>query len=461
MPTLPRLKSNKKLITRNNKRLTPGFKFRVSGFKFARGQILILALAFLTIILILSASLFGKIANYVRFGKVNTDTQQATFLAEAGIDYATFKINTDTTGYGDPCGSASLISLGTGQIEICVTGSSTKKPITSTAYIPTKTAAKKIKRAISASISQTVPLEVNFGYAAVSLEEDITIESNVTVGSPVNPPSSIYSKRNIIGNYPFPLPCTSRVYGDVNVVGTFNPPFYCPTVAGTTNTPPPPYFVTGLAPSVWKGLAQDGNYVVGTCKLSNPFNVDCPIDPINPRITTCPPEPGSCIISGTWGPHLFNGNVSCVNPDSSIGVYGTLYITGWLRLNCTGHRIGLDGSFAVGASTVVLAEQEIWLNSDHQTPVSGYILFYSLATTDEAIVVGDRGIQAAVWPPNGRTKLNDSDVLGSSISGCILGKSVLLTSGTNLIYYSGCPALDFGPTSSQLLSWTIKKGSYQ
>ena len=76
-----------------------------------------------------------------------------------------------------------------------------------------------------------------------------------------------------------------------------------------------------------------------------------------------------------------------------------------------------------------------------------------------AIEVKDRGIQAALWTPNGRTKIIDAGV--GNISGCILGKSVRLESGSNLSYYSGCPDLDFGATALQLLSWQIKKGSYQ
>src|SRR3989344_4518338 len=185
MPTCPRVVKKLDLsLTRpeRSRRITDHLSLALLAPK-APGQILILALAFLTIILILSAYLFGKIANYVRFGKVNTDTQQATFLAEAGIDYATYQINIGNTSYGGPPSCASPITLGTGQIEICVTGSATEKTITSTAYIPTKTAPKKIKRAISANISQSVALEVPFSHAAVSLVEDITLVGTARVDS--------------------------------------------------------------------------------------------------------------------------------------------------------------------------------------------------------------------------------------------------------------------------------------
>ena len=457
MPAGPRVVKKLDLsLTRpeRSRRITDHLSLALLAPK-APGQILILALAFLTIILILSAYLFGKIANYVRFGKVNTDTQQATFLAEAGIDYATYQINIGNTSYGGPPSCASPITLGTGQIEICVTGSATEKTITSTAYIPTKTAPKKIKRAISANISQSVALEVPFSHAAVSLVEDITLVGTARVDS-----GTIYSNRDIID--PAGFPCSSFVSGNAYYFRNFTPPLgLCPTVGppGDPIDVNSSYDPTGPTPSVWKTLAQGGNVSGeprtctdetsgGSCNTSG-------------QVTTCDP---TCLISGTWGPHLFNGNVSCVylpngpHTTANITVFGTLYITGWFHFNCAG-QITLHSSFTGFNSTVVIAEQAIWLTSIHSLPVQKYILFYSLQASDAAIEVKDRGIQAALWTPNGRTKIIDAGV--GNISGCILGKSVRLESGSNLSYYSGCPDLDFGATALQLLSWQIKKGSYQ
>src|SRR3990172_3812252 len=102
-----------------------------------RGQILIIAIIFLAVVLILSATLFAKVGNFLQFGSISIAREQATALAEAGVDRAVWRLNKTAGAYTGETNTA----LGTqGMFTVTIqTVSSNLKKITSTGYYPNAT----------------------------------------------------------------------------------------------------------------------------------------------------------------------------------------------------------------------------------------------------------------------------------------------------------------------------------
>ena len=102
------------------------------------GQILVLALIFLAVILVLSASLIAQVAGFLRFGSNSILREQATNLAEAGIDYTIWQLNKTAGAYDGPETDKPIGTTGTFSTTIQEKTSSLKT-ITSTGYIPNAT----------------------------------------------------------------------------------------------------------------------------------------------------------------------------------------------------------------------------------------------------------------------------------------------------------------------------------
>src|SRR3972149_7366268 len=96
------MKINQKQETGNQKQKLFSLKFNVSSFQFASGQMMIIAIVFLAVILIISAALFTSVADFLRFGSNSILREQATHLAEAGIDYTIAKLNQTAGSYSPP-----------------------------------------------------------------------------------------------------------------------------------------------------------------------------------------------------------------------------------------------------------------------------------------------------------------------------------------------------------------------
>src|SRR3989344_8983039 len=66
------------------------------------GQILILAIVFMAVVLILSASLFGNVSTFLRLGARSIAREQASTMAEAGLDYTIWQLNTTAGSFTPP-----------------------------------------------------------------------------------------------------------------------------------------------------------------------------------------------------------------------------------------------------------------------------------------------------------------------------------------------------------------------
>src|SRR3990170_7829049 len=93
------MKINQKQETGNQKQKLFSLKFNVSSFQFASGQMMIIAIIFLAVVLVISAALFTSVAGFLRFGSNSILREQATNLAEAGIDRAIWKLNETAGSY--------------------------------------------------------------------------------------------------------------------------------------------------------------------------------------------------------------------------------------------------------------------------------------------------------------------------------------------------------------------------
>src|SRR3990167_4752055 len=153
------MKINPKQETGNQKQRLSSLKFNVSSFQFASGQILIIAIIFLAVILVLSAALFTSVAGFLRFGSNSILREQATNLAEAGVDKAIWQLNENPSGYSGETNT----SLGTtGTFTVTIEDKSATKEITSTGYVPNVNA-PRAKRTIKVKATVTTT-SVSFRY---------------------------------------------------------------------------------------------------------------------------------------------------------------------------------------------------------------------------------------------------------------------------------------------------------
>src|SRR3989338_8684374 len=97
-----------------------------------KGYIILLSLVFMGIMLLLSAALMDYTTLNLKGSRIFYAQNQASYLAEAGIDKAIYELNQSSSYIGE-----SSTALGNGQFSVTVaTVDSNSKRITSTGYIP-------------------------------------------------------------------------------------------------------------------------------------------------------------------------------------------------------------------------------------------------------------------------------------------------------------------------------------
>src|SRR3989344_1233623 len=128
------------------------------------GQVMIIAIIFLAVVLILAASLFARVAGFLQFGSNSILREQATNLAEAGVDFAIWQLN--LTAGSCPiteCGPEKTLGTTGSFIATVADKNASIKTITSTGYVPNSTT-PRAKRTIKVDVvisAQTI----SFRYA--------------------------------------------------------------------------------------------------------------------------------------------------------------------------------------------------------------------------------------------------------------------------------------------------------
>src|SRR3989344_5251067 len=112
------------------------------------GQILVLMSVYLTVVLITVAAFLSRTTNFLRFGSRSTNTEIATHVAEAGVDYAIQKLATNSGYAGENNKDIDPSTAFDGVFDVSVVSETWPlyiKTITSTGYIPNRTNPKAKK----------------------------------------------------------------------------------------------------------------------------------------------------------------------------------------------------------------------------------------------------------------------------------------------------------------------------
>lgn len=393
-------------------------KCQVSNVKCQKGQILIIAIIFLAVVLILSASLFERVAGFLRFGANSTLREQATTLAEAGVERALWQLNQSVGSYS---GETNTLLGSTGTFTVAITNKTTSlKTITATGYTPDSTN-PKAKRTIKVDVlisSEGISFRyaVQAGFGGVSMANSSTINGTV------------YSNANITGSG------SSLISGDAFAVGTISSPD--PTVTGTKNPSASPEPLPTLDYNYWRSAAAVG----GT--------IDCSL------------TPAQCDISGglaNIGPKKYIGNL-IVSNQATVTVDGPIYVTGNVTVRNGGTQVNLNENFGSNGTVwivdgTVSVDQGAAFNPTSANP-KGYILVATTSTSPSAMSIGQSGANAVFYALEGGAQLAQTANVNS-----LVANGLTMQNQATLNYDTGLASAQFsaGPSGS----WQIKKGTYR
>lgn len=398
-----------------------------------RGQIFILTLVFLAVVGILAGSLFTKTAFFLRFTDRNKLQDQATYVAEAGIDYALWQLNQTAGAY---TGNETK-QLGNSEFVIGdIPNNLSLRTITSTAYTPSAANPKAVVKVTNdAKIDGSVQ---EFNYAM--LIGDIGVIMNGTINGEVWSNEVIWSTSG-----------TGKIFGnawatnDIVPLSIVDPAFTAHPNQNTTQPMPT------LDYQFWRDKA-----------FNEGGEIDCALQP-----------GGFCtLVTGDIGPKKYKGNV-IISSLADINVKGPIYITGNLSsAPLGGADITLDNSFG-SSGTVLLVDNIITLGcaapnsclpenfSPNNANPKGYLIVASAlnSTINNGISIG---FPATLAPSNQNAIFYALDsrinVYENANLFLLASRGLQMEAGT-LTYQSGIASPIF--TSGPGASWQLKRGTYQ
>lgn len=392
---------------------------------FIRGQVLIIAIVFFAVILVLAAALFTQVGSFLRFGSGGRMAEQATALADAGVERAVFKLN-ETAGnyYGD------LIELPlgtTGTFFITVTDKGPfLKAIVATGYVPNSTnpkAQRTIK--VDAVINSQ---NIAFRYATQVGAGGIDMANSSTING------TVYSNGNITGSG------TSTINGDAYAVGTISSPD--PFVTGTKYQNQQSSQIPTIDYDKWKKAACDDDPNYPTSCLTT---------------TVCSP---TCTISSDTqiGTNKYQGNLVITN-NAVVTLNGPIWITGNFSMSQGGTTLKLNNSFG-SIGTMIIVDGTVNLTQGGQlSPTNanpkGYILLATTnSTADPVMSISQSGATALFYALEGNAELSQSAHVVS-----LIANELTLSQSATLDYDQGLANSQFsaGPGGS----WGVKKGTYK
>lgn len=386
---------------------------RIYRPKRGRGQILIITIVFFAIIAIISASLFTSVGNFIKSGSRSVLWEQATALADSGVERALWQLNT-TAGafYGD----TSEVSLGqTGTSFVTITDKSPGvKTIVSTGYVGTSQnprATRTVKVDAFADITQ-----ISFNYALQTGTGGLSMANSTTING------NVFSNGNISGSG------SSIINGDAWAVGTISSPD--PLVTGTKHPSSSVVDLPAIDYQKWKDAATVGEPESTNCSISTSTDI---------------------------GPKKYDCNLTISN-NATVTLNGPIYVTGNFSMSQGGTTLKLNEDFG-STATVVITDGTIDLTQGGTfVPTSanpkGYILLVTTSTVDPAISLTQSGSTAIFYALDGGAELSQSAHVVA-----VAAKKLTLKNSATLDY-------DFGLASSLFstgpgASWAIKKGTYK
>lgn len=378
-----------------------------------KGQILVIAIIFLAVVLILSASLFERVAGFLRFGANTTLREQATTLAEAGVEKALWQLNQTTGAYS---GEANTALGTTGTFTVTITNKAASlKTITATGHVPDSTN-PRAKRTIK--VDALIGTEqIAFNYATQTDTGGLEINSNATING------NAYTNGNITGA------SNSHINGDAFAVGTISSPN--PTITGTTNPGAEPKPLPTFDQDYWKNQANINN---------------------DPYMGNLEYNAGSHDL----GPKKIEGNLT-LNSNAWVTLHGPVHVTGNFSMH-SNTRLYLDEAFG-STGTVVVVDGLIQLNSNAQVfsttaNPKGYIILASTKTSGTGIELNSNAKAGILYALSSDLLINSN---GNVVA--LAAKKLIMNSNATLNYDEGLASAQFsgGPGGS----WQIKKGTYR
>lgn len=393
------------------------------------GQVLVISIISMAAIVILASALFSRVSAFLNFGARSTMNEQATILAEAGVDKALWRLNQPPAGSYTGETDTPLDPSGTFTVSIADKGSGVKT-ITSTGYVPNSTnpRAKQIIK-VDASIND----RITFRYAVQLGNGGITMANSATING------TAFSNGDISG------PHSASINGDAYAVGSISSP--SPNISGTpydhSSTPAPtPAPFPNIDYNFYKTLANSGNdpasCLPGSC-------------------TVCSP---TCTISGgvaNIGSQKFQGNLT-INNNAVVTMKGPVYVTGDVIISQGGTKVNLDESYGSSGEIfitdgTVTVSQGGAFNPTSATPTKGYILVVTTSNSPTAMSISNSAANAIFYALLGGASLTQS----ASVS-ALVADSLSMINNSVLNYDSSLVTGDFseGPGGS----WDIVKGTY-
>lgn len=400
--------------------------------KTKEGQILILAIVFLAVVLILSASLFGNIATFLRLGARSIAREQANSMAEAGVDYAIWQLNKNAGNFTPPATETKIGTSGS-FITTITNQTSSLKTITSTGYVPNATnpQAKRTIKADVAVSSQTIA----FHFAAQTGSGGLNMQNTSSING------TIYANGNITGSN------SPVIYGDAYATGTISNP---PSVTGTRYPNASPQPLPTIDYDYWKKAA---------CNNDTGYPTSCQ------TAVTCP-----CNLSSSQhiGPKKYVGDLTLSN-NALITLDGPIWVTGTFSMTQGSTTLKVNDNLGSNGTVIIVDPGKISLNQGGTIQPTnadppGYVLLATTASTacsisgsgDGAIVLSQSSAIAVFYAltPNACALLQQSANVASLVAnGLIMQNTAALT------YSQGLASASFitGPGAS----WQIKKGTYR
>lgn len=398
-----------------------------------KGQILVIAVLFMTVILIMTTSLFSRVANYVLLGSNSIVREQATNLAEAGVERALWQIN-KTTGCSP---TPSCIYMTETDTSIGSTGTFSTKVTDKTPSLKTIESKGCIPNCTNPRATRTIKTDALISDTIIAFNYGVQVGTGgVSLGQSAKITGSVYSNKT--GNHSISGNNGSIITGDAWAAGTIdNPP--------AVGTPPSASHVHenqsgSTMPTVdyqyWKDTATAGGTI------------------------DCSETPSLCNLTGSdtaiIGNKKYFGDLS-LGQSKKVTMNGPVYITGNLNLGQSS-QINLNNSYGSDSTVLILdgtisVDQGASVNPTNANP-KGYIMLVTTSSATPAVDIGQSGVYAIIYALNGQVKLGQS-----SHSTAIIANQLTLNQSAELTYDQGLASTDFssGPGGS----WQIKKGTYR
>lgn len=403
---------------------------------------MIIAIIFLSVILLLIAGLSAYILQNVRAGRVAMASEQALMLADAGIDKAVWQLNQTGGSYSGETGTV----LGSGTFNVAVANiSSSVKEVTVTAYIPNSTAPTATKQEkVRVTIDTTTvsfSYGVQVGEGGLSMGNSSQVTGNVyangqingstgatVTGDAISAGSAGRIQRVVVGGMAY-----ARTVNDSQVTGELR----CQLGSGNnkpcvTTYPDPSteaFPISDQQITDWKNEAAAGGTISGDYSLGI----------------------GQ---SASLGPKKINGDL-IMDKEATLTLTGRLWVTGKIDIDKDA-TIRLDPSYG-DISEVFIVDEVIDLSKEvnfQRAGANSYILAVSLDSGGDAVSISKSADALIVYAPNGTVSVQKTVTLRE-----VTAYGLSLAQDCTVIYESGLASVNFssGPGGS----WVIQRGTWR